>query len=315
VTALNGKLKLPERTASKEEWDKFDAELDQVYREHYVTQTLSTYPVDIADTQMAGVHVGVITPKGGTNALNQCCVLINLHGGGFLVNRGLTFGELEAIPVAAIGKLKVITIDYREAPGFKYPAASEDMEAVYRELLKTYRSKSIGIFGCSSGGVLAAQAVAWIQQKRLPSPGAIGIFCAGIPTPASSGTHSGDSAIWSTLGVIQAPRQVDIRGGGATSVWSLYLEDVSAGDAVAYPGASDATLRSFPSTLFLNGTRDPTLSAALVSHARLLNLGVDSYLYVIEGGWHAAHFMATGTPEARNANIYIARWFKSHLAH
>ena len=55
------------------------------------------------------------------------------------------------------------------------------------------------------------------------------------------------------------------------------------------------------------------MSAIVVSHARLLKLGVDSYLYVTEGGWHGAVFQAVASREAHDANAYIAHWFDQHL--
>jgi len=62
---------------------------------------------------------------------------------------------------------------YRQAPEFAFPAATEDIAAVYRELLKTYRPEDIGIFGCSAGGSLTAQSMAWFLKENLPLPGAI----------------------------------------------------------------------------------------------------------------------------------------------
>lgn len=135
---------------------------------------------------MGGVAVDIVEPKGGVPARNARRVLINVHGGAFLWGAG-SGALVEAIPIAATMGVKVVTVDYRLAPEHKYPAASEDVEAVYRTLLKTYRPQDIGIYGCSAGGVITAQATAWIASKGLPRPGAIGTFC-GTGAP-----YSGDS--------------------------------------------------------------------------------------------------------------------------
>ena len=42
-------------------------------------------------------------------------------------------------------------------PEAVFPAASEDVAAVYRELLRTYTPKQVGIYECSAGGVLSGQ--------------------------------------------------------------------------------------------------------------------------------------------------------------
>jgi acetyl esterase/lipase len=94
---------------------------------------------------------------------------------------------------------------------------------------------------------------------------------------------------------------------------SWYLEDVSNTDPLAYPGSSDAVLAKFPPTLFLSGTRAFEMSPAIIGHARLLKLGVDSSLYIVEGGGHGGA-VPEGTPEAWDTKVYIAHWFDQHLA-
>ena len=45
------------------------------------------------------------------------------------------------MPVAALGRIKVVSLDYRQGPQHRHPAASEDVAAAYREFLKTYRPR------------------------------------------------------------------------------------------------------------------------------------------------------------------------------
>jgi acetyl esterase/lipase len=298
---------IPERDAPPAAWDRFRA-WDEGEMAAPLAWDLRRYPVAIDDTKLAGVHVGVITPREGVSGENSHRVLINLRGGGFILNPGLSFGKLESIPVASLGRIKVVTVDYRQAPRYQYPAATEDVEAVYRELLKQYAPKAIGIYGCSAGGTLAAQAVAWLQRKNLPRPGAVGIFCS---SPGSKRQSAGDSRLWATV-VIPPSQASVIRETYKPFGW--YMAGANASDPDAYPGASDAVLTKFPATLFLTGTRDPGSSATFAAHARMLRLGVDSSLYVMEGAPHATHVVAPQTPEAQDANAYIARWFESRLA-
>jgi acetyl esterase/lipase len=143
------------------------------------------YPVEVQPATIAGVPTLVIVPKAGIAPRNQHRVLINLHGGGFSVCAP-TCGIIESIPIAGLGKIKVVTVNYRQGPEFKFPAASEDVAKVYAELLKQYKPESIGIFGCSAGGMLTAESIAWFQTHHLPRPGAIGIFCAARWAHASS---------------------------------------------------------------------------------------------------------------------------------
>ena len=298
----------PALNAPKAEWDKFDAAADRDIFGPVLEYARKTYPVDIVETTIAGVHAAIVTPKGGVRPGNEHRVLINFHGGGFFIGRGLAAGLTEAIPVASLAGMKVVTVDYRMAPYHGYPAASEDSEAVYRALLKQYKPESIGIYGCSAGGALTAQSVAWYRSKGLPRPGAVGLFC-NAPAPVGK---RGDSRIWGLTGLpwttayeVEAGKL--LRGKG-------YMAGADVNDPRAFPGASDEELAKFPPTLLISGTRAPEMSVVIVAHAKFLKLGVDSELYLMEGGEHAAFVAGQyASPEIHDVLEYISRWFNQKL--
>ncbi len=155
--------------------------LDEHFYEPKIARAREVYPVEESPLDVEGIYTEVFVPAGGVPEANRNRVLINLHGGGFTVG-ARTEGRLESIPVAAVAGMKVISVDYRQGPEHRFPAASEDVATVYRHLLETYQPEQIGIFGCSAGGLLTAQSVAWFDAHELPQPGAIGIFCAGAGT-------------------------------------------------------------------------------------------------------------------------------------
>src|SRR3546814_14160889 len=95
-----------------------------------------------------GVRTEVVEPRGGVAPENRRRVLINVHGGAF-IGGARTLSRVEAMPIAAIGRIKVISVDYRQGPDFTFPAAREDVAAVYRELIKQYDPRTIGIYGRS----------------------------------------------------------------------------------------------------------------------------------------------------------------------
>jgi acetyl esterase/lipase len=133
------------------------------------------FDVTVSEEKIAGVPSVIFTPKTGVLASNESKVLINLHGGGFFVGEPWP----ESIPIPAVARIRVIGIDYRMGPEYKFPAASEDVAAVYKALLRDHAPENIGMCGCSAGGKLTAQAVAWFQTHGLPRPGAIGLFGTG----------------------------------------------------------------------------------------------------------------------------------------
>ena len=298
---------LPRMNAPKSEWLKFDSaakrDLGPV-----VTQQLDHFRVTSAETEIGGVHAAILTPRDGIAPENRQRVLLNLHG----FAHGLSEGELESIPIVSLGRIKVITLDYRLEPYYTYPASSEDAEAAYRVLIKQYKPEAIGIFGSSAGGVVVAQVVARLQARGLPRPGGIGIFWSGLPAAPFPWGKSGDSKMWGFRTFLSDDQsEVDKLH---MDLGSWYLRGIATTDPQAYPGSSDAVLAKFPPTLFLTGTRSIDMSPTIVSHAHLLELNVDSSLYVMEGGWHGANIgEAQDSAEAKNSNAYVACWFGQHL--
>ena len=145
------------------------------YQSKTYKNLIERYDVVVTPSMIGGVYTEVFTPTDGVADTNENRVLINFHGGSF--KRGSRIkSHIESIPIAALGKIRVISVDYRLAPEHHFPAASEDVASVYRELLKRYKPENIGLYGGSAGGILTAQSMAWFQQEKLPLPGAIGMF-------------------------------------------------------------------------------------------------------------------------------------------
>ena len=259
------------------------------------------FAVDQQDTQIGGVHAYVYSPKSGISEVNKERVLINLHGGGF---SGCWPGcaELESIPISALMQIKVVSVDYREGPEHKFPAASEDVATVYRELLKTYAPRSIGIYGCSAGGMLTAMSVAWFQTHDLPAPGAIGIYC------ASAGSFGGDATyIAFPFGEARVPVS---RPPGAAQLG--YFSSTDPKDPMVSPINSPEILAKFPPTLLITGTRDFAMSGTLYTNTQLTKLGVTTELHVWDGLFHGFFYNAE-VPESRDAFNVMIKFFDRHL--
>lgn len=135
------------------------ATLDKFYLDPLIAKAKTRYAVKIEPRTIGGVYTEVITPAEGVSRDKDQRVLVNLHGGGFSLG-ARTNGQLESIPIAGLGKYRVVAVDYRQGPEHRFPAGSEDVTTVYRELLKTYGPEHIGFFGCSAGGLLVAQSLA-----------------------------------------------------------------------------------------------------------------------------------------------------------
>lgn len=274
----------------------------------YLDRDYEEFPLDKKDTTIAGVHAFVYTPKAGVSVRNKHRVLIDLHGGGFS-GCWPACAELESIPVSSLGQIEVVSLDYREAPANKFPAASEDVASVYRELLKTHKASEIGIYGCSAGGMLTAESMAWFQAHVLPAPGAIGILCA-----SASGTFGGDSsytANWLGEARMPAGARGNSARGGPTRLG--YFDGANMNDPLISPVDSPEVLAKFPPTLVVTGTRGFEMSSAVYTHSQLVKAGVDAELHVWEGLFHGFFYNAD-VPESKDCFNVILKFFDIHLA-
>jgi len=280
-----------------------------VFMAPYLARQNLLFPHRRVEAQIGGVHVIDYAPGAGILPANRRRVLINLHGGGF---SGCFPGcaELESIPLATLGRIRVVSVDYREGPDHHFPAASEDVAAVYRALLKQYPARNIGIYGCSAGGMLTGMAMAWFQKHGLPRPGAIGIFCAGT-TMSGSGFGGDADFVAAPLGEARlAPAWPPADPGTATRL--PYFAGTDPHDPLVSPGSSDAVIGQFPPTLIITATRGFEFSAAVHAHSQMVRLGVDADLHVWEGLFHGFFYNAD-VPESREAYDVMVRFFDRHL--
>ena len=264
------------------------------------------YPVDIEDTKIAGVHVEIITPKGGIADSNKERVLIEVHGGSFQLGAVLG-GRIESMPIANVGKIKIVAVDYRQGPENKFPAGSEDTTAVYKELLKTYKPENIGLYGCSGGGVMTAQTLAWILKEGLPVPGAAGIFCA-----AAESFSGGDSRFWGLPLDVFFSAAPPPPSPNPPPFPMAYFSDVNLKDPLVAPLYHLDVLAKFPPTLLLTGTRGLDLSSVAFTHTQMAKAGAQSEFFAWEGMWHAFLYDVE-VPEAQDAYNVIWKFFDKHL--
>jgi acetyl esterase/lipase len=234
------------------------------FMRHYLERDETIFAVERKEASLGGVHTYTYAPRSGISERNKARVLINLHGGGF---SGCWPGcaELESMPISALMNVKVVTVDYREGPDNKFPAASEDVASVYRELLKAYKPQNIGIYGCSAGGMLTAMSLAWFQTHGLPTPGAVGIYC------ASAGAFGGDATyIAFPFGEGRMP---PVRPPGQSQLG--YFSGADINDPLVSPMNSPKILAKFPPTLLITGTRDFAMSGTIHTDAELTKVGQD----------------------------------------
>ncbi len=278
-----GKETLAERRTHLDDWRKVGS-----------AEARKHYPVNIEETTIAGVKTDIITPLELPEA-NRGRVLINLHGGGFNGDSG---SLIEGDPIANLAKIKVVSVYYRLAPENPFPAAVDDVVAVYKELLKTYKPQSIGIFGTSAGAILTGEVAVKLQQLKLPLPAALGIF-----SGFADFSRPGDS--WQLFTLNGLPGEME-PSDAKNPHDAEYVGKTDRRDPLLSPLFAD--LHGMPPTLLVTSTRDILLSGTTIFHRALLRAGNDSQLVVFEALPHAFwyHFQL---PETREALELMAKFF------
>lgn len=274
---------LAERRARTDAWRAQDS-----------AEARKLYPVNVEEATTAGVRTDIITPM-TMPAENKTRVLINLHGGGFNSDSG---SLIEGVPISNLARMKVVSVYYRLAPENPFPAAVDDVVAVYKELLKTYKPHSIGIFGTSAGAILTCEVTVKLKQLGLPLPGALGVF-----SSLADFSRFGDSHQLFTLNGFPGQLQpIDPQH----LPHNEYVGKTDLKDPVLSPLFAD--LHSWPPSLHVTSTRDLLLSDTTIFHRALLGAGDDSQLVVFEALPHAFwyHFQL---PETREALELMAKFF------
>jgi monoterpene epsilon-lactone hydrolase len=289
TTRKRGTQTLEERRTSTDAW-----------RVRQSAEARRLFPVNVQETTIGGVRTDIITPLQSPEA-NKKLVLINLHGGGFNSDSG---SLIEGVPICNLAKIKVVSVYYRLAPENPFPAAVDDVVAVYKELLKTYRPQNVGIFGTSAGAILTGEAAVRFKQLGLPLPAALGEFS----TLADFSRPSDTRQLFTLDGFPGDMNPTDT----SHPPNDQYPAKTDRKDPVLSPLFAD--LKGMPPTLLVTSTRDILLSDTSTFHRALLRAGDDAQLVVFDALPHAFwyHFEF---PETEEALGIMAKFFEEKLGH
>ncbi|MDA9090888.1 alpha/beta hydrolase [Porticoccaceae bacterium] len=273
---------------------------EQFYQSSNYKKLRERYAVDVVGDLINGVYTETITPKAGVSKDNAERVLINFHGGSFQFG-SRTNSQLESIPVAALGNIKVVSVDYRMYPEHRFPAATEDALTVYKALLENYSPNNIGIFGTSSGAQLTAQLLYRLIELDEPLPAAVAMIAEGA-------TRLEGDSIGMTAPLFKAQTGMDL----ADALIEPYFETASQDEPRVNPALDECALEHFPPSFLASSTRDICLSPVIATHRKLLQQGVEAELHIWEGLEHFFH-ANVDLPETEELHQCMLNFFERHF--
>jgi len=171
----SGKRKLNLADEWKVQLEKLKMKPDQIYSIHNKIRTLTNnfdapgpamrevFDFDIHHENFP-VPVRLYVPEGASNEPGPC--LVYLHGGGF-VTCSMDSHEGVCLRMADSSQMRVLSVDYRLAPQYAFPAGPDDCELALNWVLQGkglkygIDSSRVGIGGDSAGGNMAA----YLAQK------------------------------------------------------------------------------------------------------------------------------------------------------
>ena len=130
---------------------------------------IEPHGVELSRDELGGVPVEWTQPAGGVSDTER--VVLYLHGGGY--SSGLAAWARRGTARLALGLgCRVVAADYRLAPRFPFPAAHEDVLAVYEHLIGPggYAPDRVAVAGDSAGGALTVSLCADTRDRGMPLP-------------------------------------------------------------------------------------------------------------------------------------------------
>lgn len=257
------------------------------------------YGIQIESLDIAGVSCYLFTPKDACHDN----LLFYVHGGGYVLGSGLA-GANEGLIMAGRTGYPVLAVDYRMPPAEEpFPAAVNDMMAVYQEVIKDHDPKSIGVFGSSTGGALTLILSQECARLNLPQPGAL---IAG--TPWADIDRIGD-----TYKSNDYQDEILISyDGWIKPAARLYANDEDFKNPRISPVYGDFS--HYPPVMLVSGTRDLFLSNTVRVQEKLLKAGIETNLLVLEGASHCSYYLFNDSDWADFYHQQAEKFWQEHLA-
>lgn len=267
----------------RKEWNNYGAKLSRPYPTGMVVQD-ETFLCPGAG-RAGTVNVRIYRPVAAKHGA-PCVIFV--HGGAF-IKGSLDSGDGNAWGIADQTGAIVVSVDYRLAPEFRYPAALTDVYEVLRYLAANAEKLSIdknriAVWGESAGGNLSAAVSLMARDKGGPKIAAQVMIYPCLTNDASSPSYTihADSVGLTTAACVDA--------------WKQYLGDKSADTEPYAAPLKNRNLQDLPPAFVHYAEIDPLSDDGPRYAERLVAAGVPTTLRCAEGmihGFIRARFSGT----------------------
>lgn len=226
-------------------------------------------------------------------------VLLHLHGGAYFMGSSVTHRGLGAA-LSRAARAPVLLPDYRLAPEHPFPAALDDVRAVWAWLTEDLQlpAHRIALSGDSAGGGLAAALLVRLRDQGDALPACyVGISpWVDLAGRSASMREREDVDPWLSPDMVSPAART-------------YAASTPIDDPLISPLYAD--LRGLPPALVHAGSDEILLDDAVRFVAACRDAGVDASLGTFPGLWHVFH--AFPIPESRDAVHEIGAFVRRHV--
>ncbi len=226
-----------------------------------------------------------------TSSYSPDYVILYCHGGGY-ISGGLDYARNLSVKLAKATGFKVYSFDYRLAPEHPYPAAAEDVDAVWTYIMENVaEADHVILAGDSAGGNMALCLTQRLIAEGKPVPRELLLFSPWTDmtgTSASYETNSDVDPILSKEFVMNAARS--------------YIGDKDPTDAAFSP--LFGSFEHFPPVYIMAGRNGILLDDSIRLKEKIDLAGGKAELDIEEKGWHVYQLMPGSM--ARNAMKRLA---------
>lgn len=221
--------------------------------------------------------------------------VLYLHGGGYTIGSMATHRSLAGLLAREVG-CPVYVPDYRLAPEHPYPAALDDAEAAFLELVSTGLSpREIAVAGDSAGGGLSLALALRLRDRHGLAPAALGLI-----------------APWADPNELpDRTRDLVVNTAWSRRCAAAYLGDRDPLDAGYAPLLGD--LRGLPATYIQVDSGELLHPQGVRLAAALRAAEVPVRLSVTRGLWHVAQLQASMVRPAADAARELAGFLGESL--
>lgn len=218
-------------------------------------------------------------------------VIMQLHGGGFVSGLQGQYRKMAGLYSEISGGAAVLSVDYRLAPAYPFPAALFDAFAAFDWLLANgYTENRIFLAGDSAGGGLAMSLCHYLKQQGRTLPAGIVAMSPWTDLAVTGASYTENREIDPVFGA---------DGGGEMLLHSPYIGEEDAKNPLISALYGDFT--GFPPMLIQVGTHEMLLDDARSVAKKAKEQGVPVRLTVYEGMFHVFQMSGTAVPESKRA--------------